>query len=105
MIVHGLKYIVLKRGIKYPKDGTLLHPVFNSLPTETIEVKDARKINFNFYFDLGAGLCFLMSRDFAKDSSIVLFPRGRQVVTEAQGMGGRLQMNSNGYKAIKNRIV
>jgi hypothetical protein len=86
--------------IKYPKEGTLLHPVFNSLPTETIEVKDARKINFNFYFDLGAGLCFLMSRDFAKDSSIVL-SRRRQVVTEAQGMGGRLQMNLTVIKQLK----
>src|SRR6187399_1677824 len=56
--------------IKYPNGGTTLHPVFTFLPVQYLEVKDSRRVAFNFYFDTGAGLCFLMSDEFEKDSSI-----------------------------------
>lgn len=77
--------------IKYPKAGTLLRPAFTTLPIQNLTVKDRRKIDFNFYFDTGAGLCFLMSEVFAQDSAILLKKR-KPIYTQAEGMGGRLQM-------------
>ena len=77
--------------IKYPRQGTLLRPAFTSLPIQNMTIKDGRKLDFNFYFDTGAGLCVLMSEAFAKDSS-VLSGKRKPVSTQAEGMGGKLQM-------------
>jgi hypothetical protein len=86
--------------IKYPREGALLHPFINSLPTLSLQIKDARKINFNFYFDMGAALCFLMNEDFANDSSILLSHHTR-FVTKAEGLGGRLQMEETVIKQVE----
>jgi hypothetical protein len=92
---------VLSAGkINYPAEGTLLTPVFTSLPIQWLRIRDKRKIGFNFYFDTGAGLCFLMSEAFASDSSILLSKR-KPVVTQAEGMGGRLQMRLTVIKELK----
>lgn len=77
--------------ISYPKEGTLLHPAFTNLPIQWLTVRDKRKLGFNFYFDTGAGLCLLLSEKFAKDSSILL-SRRKPVVTQAEGLVGKLQM-------------
>jgi hypothetical protein len=86
--------------IKYPEKGSILRPVFTTLPILRAYVKDKSKINYNFYFDTGAGLCFLMSDAFAKDSSILL-SRRKPVITQAEGMGGRLQMRLTVVKELK----
>ncbi|MBC7536961.1 MAG: aspartyl protease family protein [Ferruginibacter sp.] len=86
--------------IKYPNGGTTLHPIFTFLPVQYMSVKDKRKVDFNFYFDTGAGLCFLMSDQFAKDSSILLSKR-KPVTTQAEGMGGKLQMRLTVVKEVK----
>lgn len=77
--------------ISYPREGTLLHPAFTNLPIQWLTVRDKRKLGFNFYFDTGAGLCLLLSEKFAKDSSILL-SRRKPVVTQAEGLLGKLQM-------------
>lgn len=86
--------------IIYPKNGTTLHPVFTSLPILYMHIKDRRKMDFNFYFDTGAGLCFLMSEQFAKDSNILISKR-RPLVTQAEGMLGRLEMRLTVIKEVK----
>ncbi len=86
--------------ISYPRDGTLLHPAFTNLPIQWINIKDKKHLGFNFYFDTGAGLCLLMSEKFAKDSGILLSKR-RPVVTQAEGMGGKLQMRLTLIKEVK----
>ncbi|GAB2839884.1 aspartyl protease family protein [Ferruginibacter profundus] len=86
--------------INYPRGGTTLHPVFTALPIQWINFKDRKKMGYNFYYDTGAGLCFLMSEKFAGDSA-VLHSRRRPVVTQAQGMGGRLQMRLTLVKEVK----
>jgi hypothetical protein len=92
---------VLSPGkISYPSGGTTLHPVFTALPIQWITLKDKRKSAFNFYLDTGAGLCFLMSEQFASDSGILL-SRRKPVVTQAEGMGGRLQMRLTVVKEVK----
>jgi C-terminal processing protease CtpA/Prc len=65
-----------------------------------VQIKDKRKMNFNFYLDTGAGLCFLMSDRFAEDSSILLRKR-KPVLTQAEGMGGKLQMRLTVVKEVK----
>ncbi len=86
--------------IDYPKAGHLMHPAFTNLPIQWLNVKDKRSQGFNFYIDTGAGLCLLMSEQFAKDSSILL-SRRRPVVTQAEGMGGKLQMRLTIVKEVK----
>lgn len=85
---------------EYPHGGTILHPAFTNLPIQWLSLKDKRKLGFNFYFDTGAGLCLLLSEDFAKDSSILLSKR-KPVVTQAEGLGGKLQMRLTLIKELK----
>jgi len=86
--------------IKYPKTGTILRPAFTTLPIQNLTIKDKRKIDFNFYFDTGAGLCFLMSEAFAVDSAVLLKKR-KPIYTQAEGMGGRLQMQLTVIKSLQ----
>jgi len=86
--------------IRYPKDGILLHPAFTNLPIQWLDIKDKKKLGFNFYFDTGAGLCILLSEQFVKDSGILLSKR-KPVVTQAEGMGGKLQMRLTVIKEVK----
>lgn len=86
--------------INYPSRGTMLHPIFTSLPIQYLQIKDRKKFNFNFYFDTGAGLCFLMSEQFAKDSAVLL-KRRKPVLTQAEGMGGMLKMRLTVVKEVK----
>ena len=88
--------------INYPRGGNILRPAFTTIPIQnmTIRDRDRRKINFNFYFDTGAGLCFLMSERFAKDSS-VLSPKRKPFSTQAEGMGGRLQMRLTVVRSVQ----
>ncbi len=86
--------------IDYPKNGHLMHPAFTNLPIQWLNIKDRKSLGFNFYIDTGAGLCLLMSEKFAKDSGILL-SRRRPVVTQAEGMGGKLQMRLTLIKELK----
>lgn len=84
----------------YPKNGAMLHPAFTSIPIQWATIKDRTKFGYNFYFDTGAGLCFLLSERFAEDSSVLLTKR-KPVVTQAQGMAGKLQMRLSVLKEVK----
>lgn len=86
--------------IDYPKNGTTLHPAFTNLPIQWLNIKDKRSLGFNFYFDTGAGLCLLMSEKFASDSGILL-SRRKPVITQAEGMGGKIQMRLTLIKEVK----
>jgi len=84
----------------YPRGGTILRPAFTTLPIQNLVFKDRKKQNFNFYFDTGAGLCFLLSEEYVKDSSILL-PKRKPFYTQAEGMGGRLQMRLTVVKMVQ----
>jgi hypothetical protein len=77
--------------IQYPPGGTLLHPIFTALPIQQLRIKDTRTILANFYIDTGAGLCFLLTKQFEQDSSF-LKKRRRPVSIQVQGLGGKKQM-------------
>jgi hypothetical protein len=86
--------------IDYPEQGQLLHPAFTNLPIQWLSLKDKKRLGFNFYIDTGAGLCLLMSEKFAKDSAILL-KRRKPVITQAEGMGGKLQMRLTIIKEVR----
>ena len=79
-------------SIEYPKNGFLLHPLFTALPIQPLTIKDARTVNANFYLDTGAGLCFLMSKQFENDSQVLKKNR-KPVSIQVQGLGGKKQMS------------
>jgi len=86
--------------IEYPKKGYLLHPLFTALPIQPLIIKDARTINANFYIDTGAGLCFLMSKQF-RDDSAVLKKNRKPVEIQVQGLGGKKRMMLTIIKEIQ----
>ncbi len=85
---------------RYPRRGMMLYPQFRSIPNQEFTVGDRRKVKSNFYFDTGAGLCFLMSEKFAKDSNILSAKR-KPVYTQAEGMTGRLNMRLTVVREVK----
>ena len=86
--------------IKYPGEGCLLHPIFTTLPIQGMQIKDARSIYENFYMDTGAGLCFLVSKEFADDSALLMKKR-TPVPIQAEGLGGKKRMLITVIKEIK----
>lgn len=88
----SLKISVFNPGyMVYPTRGILLHPSFNGLPTIPLVIKDAKTYTQNYFFDTGAGLCFLLSKTFVEDSSLLLKKR-KPVPIQVQGMGGKKRM-------------
>ena len=97
----SLKIYVYEPGfIRYPSHGTLLHPRFRGIPYIPLVFKDARTIGSRYYFDTGAGLCFLLSKQFSEDSSVFLKKR-RPVAVEVQGLGGKRQMSLTLIKELQ----
>lgn len=86
--------------LDYGKKGTLLHPVFTRIPIVPVLIKDARKIEHQFYFDTGAGLAFLLNEQFVKDSHLLKKKR-KIYLTQAEGMTGCLQMHITVMNKIK----
>ena len=87
-------------SIRYPRGGYLLHPLFTTLPIQPLTIKDERTVNANFYFDSGAGLSFLLSKDFAEDSTVLMKKR-KLFPIQAQGLGGNKQMMITVIKEVK----
>lgn len=97
----SLKIRVYEPGtIKYPKHGLLLHPDLKGLPVVPLTISDARTVTANYYFDTGAGLCFLISNHFQNDSAI-LKKRRKPVSTKVQGLGGKIQMHLTLIKRVR----
>lgn len=86
--------------IKYERRGFLLHPLFTALPIQPLIIKDARQILANFYFDTGAGLCFLVSQQFQHDS-LLLKKKRKPVSIQVHGLGGKKQMFLTIIKEVK----
>ncbi len=86
--------------IKYERNGFLLHPLFTALPIQPLRIKDAREMVANFYFDTGAGLCFLISQQFQHDS-LLLKKKRKPVSIQVHGLGGKKQMFLTVIKEVK----
>lgn len=85
---------------RYPRGGQLLKPNFSTLPLLQAYVEDSRSFLNRFIFDTGAGLCFLLSREYVDDSS--LFKSKRKFFpTQAEGLGGKKKMEIAVMKSVK----
>jgi len=97
----SLRISVYSKGtFRYPKGGYMLRPVIASLPIMSAQVSDARKVENRFYFDTGAGLCSLLSTDFATDSNL-LDSRKASFFTQAQGLGGKATMKLTTLREVR----
>lgn len=96
----SLMYVYSPGTFNYPRKGQLLKPGFANLVIQSLQVRDIRPVDFNFFLDTGAGLCFLMSESFARDSSF-LNPKRKRILTQGEGMGGRIRMSLTIVKQLK----
>jgi len=100
---NNLLKILSPGKMKYPKNGQLfqiLKPVINGIPVFDAFVSDSGNHTNHFYFDTGAGLCFLMSEDYVRDSSI-LQKGNKTIMTQAEGLGGKTSMKLSIVREIK----
>ena len=89
-----------KGSMKYPRGGFLLRPILSTLPIQVAKIHDDKEINSRFYFDTGAGLCLLLSSDFVDDSSL-LSKKKKPVLTQGEGLGGKMEMKLTTVKDFK----
>jgi len=95
------KVSIYTRGyLKYPRGGFLFRPLLVNLPTQAARIKDENTVNARFYFDTGAGLCLLLSSDFAQDSAL-LNTKKKPLPTQAQGLGGKTEMALTTIKELR----
>jgi predicted aspartyl protease len=93
-------YVYTKGNIKYPKGGYMLKPALVNIPVQSASLRDIRQLDARFYFDTGAGLCVLLNADFIRDSSILSTDK-KPLATQAQGMGGKANMEITTMKELK----
>ena len=89
-----------KGTIRYPRGGYLLKPAINQLVSQAARVKDDKAINSRFLYDMGAGLCLLLSKDFIKDSAFLRKKRKR-FIKEGEGLGGKIDMELTVITEVK----
>lgn len=96
------KISVYSKGtIKYPKGGYLLKPLLVSIPIQNGRIRENKdEIQGRFYFDIGAGLCLLLSTDFATDS-LKFHLKKRMYNTQAEGLGGKAEMKITTVKEFR----
>jgi hypothetical protein len=89
-----------KGTIRYPRGGYLLKPSLGTLPAQNIRVKDEITITGRFLYDMGAGVCFMFSKDFINDSSFL--KKNRKLwAKEGEGVGGKIDMLATVIKEVK----
>lgn len=85
----------------YPKEGHTLRPMFTALPIQHVHFTDSKRFFQRFYLDTGAGLSFLLSENYAKDSAVLRKRRKQPYVTQAEGIGGKMSMRLTTVKEVK----
>ncbi len=82
-----------KGRFKYPRGGHMLKPNLTYIPVISAPLRSGRhNVDHRYYFDTGAGMCLLLSTRFVKDSSLLVRRKAKVIPTEAQGLGGKMQM-------------
>jgi hypothetical protein len=86
--------------IRYPRGGYLLKPVVNQLMAQTLRVKDVESVGSRFLYDMGAGVCMLLTRDFIADSNF-LDKKKKHFIKEGEGLGGKIDMELTVIKEVR----
>ena len=97
----SLKINIYSNGrLKYPRGGWLYEPILRTLPVQNARIRDEVTVQSRFLFDIGAGLCLMLNKDFIEDSNFLskkrtLYPK------EAEGVGGKIDMHMTVIKEIR----
>ncbi len=97
----SLKINIYSNGpLKYPRGGWLYEPILRTLPVQNARIRDEVTANSRFLFDIGAGLCLMLNKDFIEDSNFlnkkrILYPK------EAEGVGGKIDMHMTVIKEVR----
>ena len=86
--------------MKYPRGGWLYEPILRTLPVLSARIKDEVTTNSRFLFDIGAGLCMMLNKEFIEDSN---FLNKKRVLyaKEAEGVGGKIDMHMTVIKEMR----
>lgn len=97
----SLKLEFWSRGtIRYPRGGYLFKPILGTLPIQHARIKDGTTHTARFLHDIGAGVCLMLSRDFAEDSAL-LYKKRKLWAKEGEGVGGKIDMSLTIVKELK----
>ena len=86
--------------MRYPRGGWLYEPILRTLPVQSARIKDAVTTNSRFLFDIGAGLCMMLNKDFIEDSNF-LSKKRVLYAKEAEGVGGKVDMHMTVIKEMR----
>ncbi len=89
-----------KGTIRYPRGGYLLKPSINQLVSQPLRIRDEKTIYSRFLYDMGAGLCMLLSKEFAEDSNF-LSKKKKRFIKEGEGLGGKIDMELMVMREVK----
>ena len=92
--------IYSKGTFKYPRGGYMFRPLIATLPIQSARIKDEKTIQTRFLYDIGAGLCMMLSQDFIEDS-MILSKKRKFFYKEAEGLGGKIDMQMTVIKELK----
>jgi len=97
----SLKISIFSNGrMKYPRGGWLYEPILRTLPVQNARIRDAVATNSRFLFDIGAGLCLMLNKDFIDDSNF-LDKKRVLYAKEAEGVGGKIDMHMTVIKEMR----
>jgi hypothetical protein len=97
----SMKVTFATRGtIRYPRGGYLLKPSINMLAAQTLRVRDEKTVVSRFLYDMGAGVCMLLSKDFIADSTLI-DRKKKKWIKEGEGLGGKIDMELMVLKEVK----
>lgn len=91
-------------NIYYGTKGELLHTGDESIPVVSAPLKNRDTYRMSYYFDMGAGLCLMLSNRFVEDSAIFSGRRKRRhrfIQSEAQGLTGKISMTQTVVQGLK----
>jgi len=97
----SLMHVFSQGQFTYPPDGHMLNPMFTSIPIQPLRFNDNGSFSHRFYLDTGGGLNFLLSDRFVNDSAVLRRKRRGPFVTQAEGLGGRVNMRLTTVRLIR----
>ncbi|MGB2704493.1 MAG: aspartyl protease family protein [Chitinophagaceae bacterium] len=86
--------------IRYPRGGYLLKPTINQLMAQQLRVRDETTVTSRFLYDMGAGVCMLLTKDFVADSSFI-DKKKKRWIKEGEGLGGKIDMELMVMREVK----
>jgi len=89
-----------KGSFCYPKRGFLLHPTIHKVPEQPCELRDQEKVSSKLLVDIGAGVCLMLSQEFAK-KHLDMTRRKKLADKLIQGVGGTVSMQITVVKKLK----